>query len=242
MYKVEVDPTLCRIIEIFRQIGIWPNEGITEIRKSLIRIFYLLHHFSFDFFIAKSVYEAILSKDINQLVFLVEAQIGVFLITVKLVYLLWRKDEIVKFLNNSLLTHCTNEYNESMIAKQKIRKAVAFIKVYTAALFLSLSLLVLLPLPIFTGDEKMLPLFVRFDLESDYDIILYWISYTYISATCVLSAIYNSLMLFIWYIMYNYAIEYKLLGHRLKSLGTKTPNTYQQELLQLIEAHNNLFK
>ncbi len=239
MYKLEVDPTLCRMMEIYRRAGIWRNEDESDFRKSCMRILYFLQYFSFPVYVLVGAYNAYLSDDTNQLIFLVEVGIAALITWLKSAYLLWRKDEISNFLYDPIVTHCTENYGESLIAKQKIRKVAAFIKIYTWML-VGMEITVL-SLPIFTSNNRMLPMFIRFDLESDYDLILYWLAYLCGAVGCVFSLIYTTLLLFIWYILYNYSIEYKLQGHRFRSIGTTTSNTYHQELIHLIRAHNKLF-
>ncbi len=241
MYKVELDPTLCRIIEIYR-VAIWRDEGESDLRKSCMRILYFLHYCSFLFYLLAGTYQAYLSENENQLIFLVEVQIAVSIVVVKLFYLLWRHDETLNFLYDPIVTHCTEDYDESVVVNRKIKRVTVFYKVYTLIISITIALVIFIPLPIFTKDGKSLPLFIRFNLESDYYVVFYWMTYIYASVGSVLCSVYTFLMLIIWYIMYNYSIEYSLLGHRFRSLGTKTSKTYHLELIHLIRAHNKLFK
>ncbi len=241
MDKVEIDPTLRRIIDIYRWLGVWRNEGESEFRSSCFRILhYFFNYFSFLIYILTGVYDAYLRKDMNQMIFLVEVEITAVIVLVKLVYLLWRKNEIFKFLYDPIVAHCSGDYGESVLVKNDVKKIVTFNKVYSRAL--SCNLIFVILVPIFTSDENMLPEFIRFNVESDHFLILYWMAYVYGSIASFICFIYNFTNLFIWYILYNYAIEYKLLGHRFRSLGTAMPNTYHQDLIRLIRAHCNLFE
>ncbi len=242
MYKVEVDITLRRIIEIFGRIGIWRNGEESAVRKSSIRILYFLQYLSFLIYILNAAYQAYLSADRSQFVFLVEVIIVVAILTVKLAYLLWRKDEILNLLYDPNVTHCIENRDESLEVNQNINKIVIFNKVYFLIMILTFFIDIIVVLPTVTRDERLLPLFIEFNLESEYDMILYWMTFLLISVCLALSVIYTFIMLFLWYILFNYSIEYKLLGRRLKALGTITSNTYQQELIHLIRAHNNLFE
>ncbi len=242
MYKLQVDPTLCRLMEIYRRVGIWRNEEESDFRKSCMRILYFLQYFSFLIYVLIGAYIAYLNDETNQLIFLVEVGIAVSIAWLKLSYLLWRKDEILNFLYDPIVTHCTENYGESLKAKQKIRKFAAFIKVYTVMIFTIVTTVSVLSLPIFMSDEKMLPLFIRFNSESDHEFVLYWSAYLFGTVGCLISAVYTSFLVFIWYILYNYSIEYKLQGHRFRSIGTTASDTYHQELIHLIRAHNKLFK
>ncbi len=242
MYKVEVDITLRRIIDIFGRIGIWRNGAESGVRKSCIRILYFLKFFSFLIYVLIGIYQAYLSADRSQLLFLVQVMITVAIVTIKLAYLLWRKDEILNFLYDPNVTHCIENRDESLEVNQKINKIAIFNKVYVLIFILTLFIVNVAVLPTVSRDEKLLPLFINFNVKSEYDVIFYWMTFIYASGCLALCSLYTLIMLFIWYILFNYSIEYKLLGRRLKSLGTTTSNTYQQELIHLIIAHNNLFE
>ncbi len=244
MYKVELDVTLCRIIDIYRRVGIWRNETESNCRKSCMRIFYFLQYFSALIYFLMGAYNGYLSGDMKQVTFLFNLEITASILLVKLFYVLWRTDEILKFLYDPIVAHCTEDYREIVTANQKLKKIAVFYKAYTLTLSFAAVIVCLAPLPIFSGDEKTLPAFIRFTLESDYEMILYWIAYLWGTIVCCTCPMYTLLMLFIWYIMYNYAIEYELLGDRFISMAATrtTQDAYQQELIRLIRVHNNLFE
>lgn len=242
MYKVKIDQTLCRMIEVYRRLGLWRNEEESDLRSSCIRILYFLQYLGFSLYLLMGTCHAYLNKDVNRVAFLFEAQIIVLVLTVKLVYLLWRKDEMLKFLNDPIVAHCTEDYGQLVKVNNKMEKVGLLYKAYTLNVIVSAFFEILLPLTIFTNDVKMLPAFIRFRMESDYEMIFYCMLYIYGSVSFLISTVYIFFILFIWYIMYNFAIEYKLLGHRFRSLHTTTPNTYLQELIQLMSSHHVLFE
>ncbi len=242
MYKVEVDQTLCQIMAIYRRVGIWRSEGESDFRSSCMRILYFLHYFGLSFYILTGAFYGYVNDDMGQLIFLVAAEIAVVVITVKLAFLIWRKDKILKFLYDPILSHCTKNYDESVEVDDKIKKITVLNKVYFRFIFFNLIFMIVLPSKQFTDGDKMIPGFIHFDLDSDYEMVLYWMAYLYGSVGCFCSVVYSFASIFIWYIVYNYSIEYKLLCQRFRSLGHTIPNTYQQELINLIRAHRNLFE
>ncbi len=170
MYKLEVDPTLCRVMEIYRRVGIWRNED-----ESCMRILYFLQSFSCIVYVSVGAYNAYVNDDRSELIFLVEAEIASLTTWLKTAYLLWRKDEILNFLYDPIVTHCNeNYYGESLIANQKIKKFAGFLKVYGVMIILIVT--IVSSVPIFMSDEKMLPLLIHFNLESDYHMVLYWLA------------------------------------------------------------------
>lgn len=242
MYKLEVDPTLRRIIEAFHLIGVWRNGEDSSFRASCIRILYFFQYFSFCVFILLFSTGAYANQDRYQQIFLIDVQISTSVILVKLFYLLFRKNELLNFLYDPIVTHSTADYDESTVVKNKMKKVAVFYKFYAVVIAITILSESFRPLPIFMGDVKMLPLFIRYNLASDYDAV-YWTAFIYGTIGCFYSGFYIMATVFTSYIMYNYAIEYELMGHRFRSLGYKSSkNTYRQELVQLIRAHTNLFK
>lgn len=248
MYKVDVDQTICRIFQIFYWFGIWRNDVEFDDRQSCIRLLYLLLQISVViFFITLSI----LSDDKNQQILLVELAILMGVVSIKLWYLLYRKSEIVKFLRGHIVTHCIPDGDESMEVNTKIRRFLKFIAVYTISVIATVILLSTAPLPLFTS-EKLLPMFIRFDVEGDYATILYWMTYIYVAVGCMFNGVYNCTMVLIWCIMFNYSIKYKMLGNQFRSLGyvsvskgtsnNITRNLFQEDLIGLIKVQQNLIE
>ena len=242
MYKIEIGGTLRRLIQTFYLFGIWRNENESDFRKSCMRLPYLIHYSSYLIFLLTY---AFLSGDKDQLIFLVAVSTCVLIIVIKLWYLLYRKDEILQFLYDPIVTHCITDYAESIEVKNKIGNFVKFIQVFILALIAIFFLINTISLPIFTS-EKSLPLFVRFNLEGDYAMIIYWVAFLYSTLGIFLSVTYVFTIVFIWYLMFNYSIEYKILGNKFRRLGKTSEKTtklsFHKDLIDLIKAHQKLFK
>nr|QGW45402.1 odorant receptor 29 [Bradysia odoriphaga] len=242
MSHLEWDPTLRRFIEFLYAIGIWSKDGESKSWMELKRILFFLQYFSFVVYLFIGGRQAYKNGDMAQLVFLSENQIACIVVLMKLAYLLWRKDEMTTFLYDDNVTHCNANREESAIVNGNNRKIAIFNKVYTTAIMVGITFMLVISSPAFTNDDKMLPVFIHFDLDCYYDSVLYWIVYVDAFLGTFFCGIYTFTMLIIWYIMYNYSLEYKLLGRRLTLLGTETPNTYRQDLIHSIDGHNNLFQ
>lgn len=235
MLQVEVDRTVCYLFAVFYQLGIWSRHEESYRRGLIRRTLYVFHYFSFFIFIAT---RAIQSDNDDEKLILMEVAIGVVILMVKLYYLLWKTDEILTFFEDPIVTHCMTTNDDYGEVQDKVKKIGKYFRAYITILIFTAIVVILLALPIFTG-EKTLPIFMRFDSDSEsfYDTILYCMSFFFISTGIITSVIYNGFMLFIWYVMYNYSIEYKVLGNRFKALGG---STYEQELVDLIRSHKNL--
>lgn len=238
MYKVETDQTLQLVIQIFYKFGIWQKEEVSEFRRSGIRLFWFLKYISFLMFLLSCVF---LNEEKDEKIYAFELFVTISVVVVKLTYLLYRKDEMLQFLNDPTVTHCITELEDLQEVKKKIKMFLRFGQFYTSVLIGSVSFLVVVPLPIFTSGNK-LPLFIRFDVESDFD-ILYWLAFALCAMGTFFALVYNLVILIIWYVMFNHSIEYKLLGKQIARLGYGSRrNSFQRDLIDLIRAHRNIFE
>lgn len=234
MYKVEIDDTFHGIILAFYQFGIWRNDEESEFRKSCMKSLHLIFYFSFIVFL---LFCAFINDDKGLQFFLVEMDISIAVIEVKTAYLLYRKDEILKFLYHPIVI---TDYGESVEVNKKIKIIMKFIQVYSVALIVTLIILTLAPLPMFTSERKLLS-FIPLKLGSDYDTIFYWFAYVYTTICAFFTLTYNFVMVFIWYIMYNYSVRYKILGNQFRRLGHETSlHSFHRDFVDLICAHRYL--
>lgn len=243
--EIEIDDTLRRIMKIFYQFRVWYEDGN---RFSWMKIFHLMQYSVFCICVFYCAY--LNEGDVNQTIFLIEIGTALGVVVVKLWFLLYRKDQLVQFFYDPTVMHSTADKNELMEVNEKNKNIIRFVQVYALSIINGTIVMVGLALPMFT-QEKRLPLFIRFNLEGDYSLILYWMAFFGVSMSLVIGAVYPWSMVFVWYILYNYSIEYNLLGSRFKRLGhtmkesRKKPLTnhaFHQELMGLIKARTNLYE
>ncbi|XP_037049666.1 odorant receptor 94b-like [Bradysia coprophila] len=190
MYSIQVDRTFQQIIKIFYQIGIWQNDEESNFRKTGKKLFY-------------TFFEVVC---INAVVY------------VKFLYLLFKKHEILAFLNDQFVVHAIENRQEYEQTNEKLKKFVKFIRPYYLALFITVVLLIVTKLPIFSADRG-LPFFISFSWNDSE--IVYWLAYLFVSLSTLLYDIINLITILIWYMMLNYSIEYELLGNKLHGLGAR---------------------
>lgn len=252
MEKLEIDPSVRRIVKIFYQIGIWRNDEDSD--KSKRNLFYFVYFSLFFLFIVASAY---LSDDKNKSIFLVEAAIIIAVVIIKLFYILWKKEKILKFLYYRSTVDHSNENS------RKIQFFIKFVHAFLIMLVVSCIFYVVSTLPMFSN-EKMLPLFIKYTLSCQYSEIIYWVAYISIVSEIAFSVVCTSVSLFIWYAMLNFAIEYDELGNKFRNLGvdkatevssrknagcnklTKVSSRknakFLPDLIILIKAHQNIFQ
>lgn len=255
MFKIESNKTLCGIIKIFYQLGIWQIENVTIRIKSKK----LLHWFNYVLFQIFLVACAFLSDDREEFVFLFEIEIVVSVISIKLMYLLWKEKEILTFLYDPILAHPDADTEMSMKINKKLKMFMKFVYSYLLMAYVSFVFYIISSLPIFST-KKMLPLFINFNLNLKYSEVVYWILYFLIVSWILYSNVSTHITIIIGYVMLNYSIAYHVLASQLKRLGLNamekklvdlrnnsnshppTKTQFFQDLVRLIRAHQNIFQ
>lgn len=250
MYNIEPNKTIQRIIKTLYHTGIWRNEEEYTFRKTGRKVLFLIYLFAFQVFNDVS---AFLSNDKNELIFLTEIGMFYAVMTFKQVYLLWKKDEIIAFLNDPITAHSTECSELSEHVNGKLNKFMRFVNVYLYMLGVTSSFIGISCFPIFTT-EKKLPFFISYSFNWTESEIIYWMTYGFVFLAIVLGFLINLVTIFIWYLMFNYSVAYEVLGHKLKNMGRGTPvvrreysqsaelNSFHLMLIDSIKAHQNIFK
>ncbi|XP_037032261.1 odorant receptor 94a-like [Bradysia coprophila] len=227
MFTIQMDKTFKQFLKIFYQLGIWQRDEESEYRKIGKKTFYTLFGALLPVFFAIN---AFLCADRSEAIFSVQAAIITSVVYLKLLYILFRKQEILSFLNDPIVVHSIENRGEYLQVNKKLQKFIGFVRPYCLAIFITAVLLIVYKLPIFSND-KGLPAFISFSWNDSE--IVYWLAYLLISLSIVLHSIINYTSALVWYIMLNYSLEYRLLGNKLKNLGVtteKNQNKKQQKL------------
>lgn len=245
MYTFEVHETIHRLVRLYYRLGIWQNEDESKFRKMGRDIFYLTY------FVLQSLFYfmlAFIKDNTNTRIFMLEVGIGLGIIIVKVVYVLWKKEEILEFVYVRIIAHSTNYRQrwQEVTRKWNIFWKLVHIFIFelgSAMVFISVSCL-----PVFIN-EKKLPLYIDYSLDSE---ILYWVTYIFNALGFVFASIYLLVSVFVWYVMLSYSIEYQELGIRLKNLGKNEElqgksqsakrNSFARELVDLIKTHQNIYE
>lgn len=250
MYKIELNETIKRIVKILYQAGVWQSEDESAGRKTARKLFFLIYIIIFQVFNGTS---AFLSDDKTESIFLTEVGMIYGVLTFKLVYLLWKKDKILEFLNDPITAHST-EYQEVFEhVNEKLNKFMKFVHAYLFMLTITSSFIPVVCLPLFTA-EKKLPYFISMDwTDSEF---IYWIAYGFVFLAVICGYLFNLLTVLVWYQMFNYSVAYEVLGSHLKNLGRNKCtesrqrkksqytelNLIHRELIDLIKTHRNIIE
>lgn len=126
MFVIQVDKTIFQIIKIFHRIGMWQSDDEPTYRKIGNQLFYTFFGTLFPIFFINN---AILFDDWNESIFSIEAAIIASVVYLKLLYLLFKKQDILEFLNDRIVTHTHSIENGEDYAEtnKKIEKIIKFV-------------------------------------------------------------------------------------------------------------------
>ncbi len=242
-------PTFCRIIRIFYVFGFWQNTKTWTFRKAARKFLYLLNMILFQTMIVTC---ACINDNKSESLFLIQVEITAIVMTVKLLYILRNKDNILSFLSDSTVVNCCTDSGMYVQVNQKVKKFIKFIHVYLAMVAFVVILLIISP---FFTSYKMLPMFIIYSFDWKYSELIYWIIYSPLAFQFFLIFVINLFTVIIWYVMFNCSIRYEILGYQLMNLGMPkyTINEietislpecdlFYQELISLVEMHQKIFK
>lgn len=132
----------------------------------------LLYYILFQIFLVTC---AFLSDDDDEFVFLISLEIILTFVTIRLVYLLWKKQEILTFLYDPIVAHSTADNEMSVKINKKLKKCMTFLHAYLFFVGTTFVSYIVSCLPILS-DDKMLPFFISFTLDVKFSDFLFWIA------------------------------------------------------------------
>lgn len=237
MYKFEVHQTINQLVRLYYALGIWQNEDESKFHRAIREGIYLTC------FVLQVIYYvtcALLSDNTNTCIFLLEVAIGVAVVTIKVMYVFWKKDEILDFVYVRIVAHSTECRERWEEVNRKVNLFMKCVRLFVYELYSALVFINISCLPIFF-DEKTLPLYITYRLDSE---ILYWATYTFTAVGFLYASIFLLVTVFMWYVMLSFCTEYEELGIRLSKLGSKNEQgqSFARELIDLIKAHRNIYE
>lgn len=212
MFAIEVDKTIRYFINVFYRVGIWSSDDESSFRKFGKKFVYIVFGALFPIFFATNSF---LCSDRNESIYSVLTALEAAIQYVKLLYLLFKKDEILALVNNKIdPIENHSDYDKN---NKKLKKFMRFARPYCISIYITVALLIVIKLPVFSSD-KGLPFFISFTWNDS--AIIYWLAFSYMLLSTPLCATVNLSTPLIWYIMLNCSIKYELLGIKLRNVGS----------------------
>lgn len=250
-YTIQPHRIIGQIIEILKFAGMWG----TDSRPVFIDVLTKVFHFSLStlFFVALIV-ASLSSANRNESLYLAAVAVSAAVHSVKLVYVLGKKDQLLTFLKN-VCYHSVRDSKHFGMVEQRINSFAKFGFIFLVLVTVGILGFYILTLPIFSSDtdDVNLPLRVAFPLDWKNNRINYWIAHLFVIGAISTDAIVISFSVVCWYTLFNCSLKYKILGNQLRALGRWTDDTvvsnlspnereelFSQNFAELVTAHRNI--
>lgn len=202
------------MMSLFYFLGLWHRDDEPTVRETMVKLFFSIYYFLFPMSVMGG---GILTDDKNESVFLVEISIISAVMSVKVLYIIWKKDAIYKILNQcGVFTVEDNEdfklVNDTLDTFEKIIETI-FAIVVVAALFITVIFPCLVGKPLFN---------IAFPLDWKRNKFAYWLVNTFLFTEVFLYIITLMFSVIIWYLLLTCTLKYQILGNRMRNLGTQT--------------------
>lgn len=244
-YNIKVPPRIEQIIYLFYLIGLWQDDNRTNFRKWVWKIFHLAVYVYYPVSLAVG---ALTNDNENARMFLVVLSIVTFVLAVRLYYILWKKDQIIKFIIE-MGAHSIEDNEQFCFVNNKIRVFIKFVTYLQFMLVSSVIAMTIITSPIFSN-EKMLPMNIYFPLDWKNNELFYWIAFLFVNYEMMISLVSALLNTIVWYLLMSFGIKYQTLGNQFKNLGSETERKgilvrenqelFNLKLVELIKNHHGL--
>lgn len=131
MYRVEVPTTINRIINLFYRLRLWDHYEGTFSCATVLRLFQAIN---FVFFVISTIISATITPKIQEAVFLTDFSILTVTHAARMVYIVWKKVEILKFIDE-IGTHYIVDVDEFVRVRNKIGAFLKFAELFVLACF-----------------------------------------------------------------------------------------------------------
>lgn len=251
MYDIKVHQRIKQIIAIFSRFGLLDNEGETVFRRTGRRLMVFIFYASFVISLAAG---AIRSEYKNELTFLATVVIATGIASIKLIYILWKNEEILAFIQN-FCVHSIADREKYVQVNNKLKKLMTFASCFLLALFATAVFVNTLPLAVLSH-TRSLPFNIPFPWDWKNNLVVYCVAYSYIVCEVILTAIASLFNVILWYLMFNCSIKYGTLGIQFRDMGVfrttkatvgnqniseaEQQKLFLHDLVALIQVHQNL--
>lgn len=216
MYNIEIPKVIYQIIAIFYLLGLWNVEDKTTDRKTGRQMFYFIH---FSSFFLSILFGACVTNDKDESVFLTITAFVAAVQVYRMYYIIWKQKEILMLIHQ-LGTHCTNDHEEFIQVKKKLKKMIKFVQYFIKNVFIGFLFSVIFPV---VSNCKELALNIGFLFDWRNSRIGFWMMFAYSEVGFFLSGVCCLFTLLLWYLMLNFVIKYKLLGNFIRNMAVVRP-------------------
>lgn len=254
MFSIEVDETVNQIKNSFYRLGLWHAGEETTRKETARKLFFSIYTVLLPISLLSGV--SLTVERLEDSLFLIEAAIMTVIMSVKLFYIIWRKDEILQMLDR-IGMYSTKHASESKRINGKLNHFMSLMKIFfSCSVLIAICALLIVP---FLGSEKKLFFNIGFPLDWQHSEFAYWIAFTFILTEVILSAISVLFSIIVWYLFLNCSLRFQLLGHDLRSMGVieevvdssgkkrkvsklEMENQFSKDLVAAVKSHREIIE
>jgi len=252
MYTVKVHERINQITSVFYRMGLWHRGDKATVTATTIKIFYSIYY---ALFVISLLGGGIQSENMNESIFLVLEGITAFVQLIKLLYIIWKKNEIDDMLNR-IAVYSMKEEEGFKLASDTINGLMKFSTVFISLVYFT-GLCITLFIP-FLASERTLFFNLAFPLDWKNNDMAYLSASVFIFTQVVLTITAILFSVIIWYLLINCALRYKILGYQIKNMGVvktvegptsnqiisnvEKERKFRRDLVAVIESYNAIKK
>lgn len=248
MYSIQLPAGINQMIEFLYRFGFWHRGDKATVRETASKLFYTIAIFCFP---ASLMAGAIETETSDEFIFLTLTAIITTVMSIKLLYLIWKKKEILNFLQRICIHSFKNEM-EFTLVDEKLKRVIKIItSFYFSVIFAAITASIVVP---FVGSEKKLFYNIGFPLNYKNNEIAFWIALIFSFFEIMLAVVSILFNIFIWYFFLNISLKYDALGIRLSILGEngvaklakrkisekEKQDLFKRDLVAGVESHKNI--
>ncbi|XP_037051747.1 uncharacterized protein LOC119085435 isoform X2 [Bradysia coprophila] len=160
-------------------------------------------------------------------------------------YVLW-KNRFLLMLVHETGTHSTNDQKIFIEMRDNLNFLMKFGQIFMMMVAFA-SFLLAIVFPIANYRRKVLFVNVAFPLDKTHGTV-FWIASLYLGIGIFCATVMTFFAVMLWYIMFNFVIDYKLLGRQLKDMGKtgltlstrRQDELYREEIISAISTYDRI--
>lgn len=245
MFQVTIHKSIDVITEFYYHIYLWHRDDRETVRQKICKLFYSLYYPLFPV----SLIAGAVASDIklDERILLIQSSMIASVLLIRLLYVIWKKQEIVAFLNRICIYDIDDRETFRSI-NDKIDGFIKFVTVLISTIAICAAAIAFV-VP-FLGTQKKLFFQIAFPLDWRNDEFAFWMAFTFISMEVSVSPFLISFSVIVWYLMANCSWRYKVLGQQMKRMGESPQplsisgmeKLYLLNLIEAIKSRNSLVK
>lgn len=214
MYVVQLDKGMNLLIKFFYLIGFWHHNNDPTLTQIIVKIFYSVYYLLFPISLISG---AIKSDNSAESVSLLAIALSNVTLVVKIYYIIWRKKEILEMLNRIGVYFVDDHETFTQInVKLKIFMKFCTAFAFSAALAAFCSIMAHVG---YLGRERKLFFNIGFPFDYKSSEVAFWLALAFNSTEEIVAIFIIFFSTVIWYLMIHCAIQYEVLGKKLRTMG-----------------------